>query len=361
MKCCSCFLFLACSVMLSLRAEGEAAPEPVIESVTLRKSGPISWEGRQHETLDALRIEKDVSIRLAHCSDITISSCDLHSIDLAECKRITIRNCWIHDSKHPGVADYNSREVLVQGCRVETVSSGVYAVESQHVQVLGNFVRNVIGPMPRGQMVQFDNVTGRENIIRGNYAINERGKSHPEDVVSIYMSAGEAGSPILIEDNYFTGDPSEGSAGKSASGSGIMLADFGGAHLWCRRNVILSAGQVGIGVAGGSFIRVEDNVIFGSRSDVANVGLYAWNQSKRPSHDVAIARNRVEWLNHDGERNDWWDGGGIDKLHMEANEFGGRRLAADLPAAPSHAPMPPGPYTHRTAGGTLVVRIPWEH
>ena len=39
------------------------------------------------------------------------------------------------------------------------------------------------------------------------------------------MSAREKDSPILIEDNYLTGDPSEGSTGVSKSGSGTMLSE----------------------------------------------------------------------------------------------------------------------------------------
>ncbi len=360
MKGCPCFVLLAWACMLSFRAEGESAPDFVVESVAPQKAAAISWEGRKHEVLDALLIDKDVSIRLSQCSDITISCCELRSIELAQCERIVIRNCWIHDSKRCAVQDYQSRGLLVQGCRMGNVSTGVYAIESRGVQVIGNFARNVVGPYPRGQMVQFDNVTGAGNVIRSNYAINERAKSHPEDVVSIYMSAGEADSPLLIEDNYFTGDPFAGSDGKSKSGSGIMLADFGGAHLWCRRNVIISAGQVGIGVAGGAFIRVEDNVIYGARSEVSNTGLYAWNQSKKPGHDVTIARNRVDWTNHDGEHTGWWDGGGFDKLKVEGNEFEAKELASRLPPAPSQAPMPPSPYAAKNADGRVVARLPWK-
>ena len=109
------------------------------------------------------------------------------------------------------------------------------------------------GPFPRGQSVQFDKITGTNNVICRNYAINDCGKSHPEDSISLYMSAGEKDSPILIEDNYLTADPSKGSAGMSKSGSGIMLGDSGGAYLICRHNVVISAGQVGVGVAGGRF------------------------------------------------------------------------------------------------------------
>ncbi len=351
----ACMVFLCVSPLVEATEAG-----PRIEAVPLKNSPAIHWKNKQHEALENLRFEADVSIHLENCSDVTITCCDLHSVELAECERITFRNCWLHDSPHCGVQTWHVKGLMVQGCRLENLASGVYAIESQQMQVTGCFERNVTGPMPRGQMVQFDKVSGAGNVIRGNYAINDKGKSHPEDVVSIFMSAGAAESPLLIEDNYFTGDPQEGSEGKSATGSGIMLGDFGGSHLCCRRNVILNAGQAGIGVAGGSFITVEDNFIYGTRSKVANVGLYAWNQSKEPSHDVAVARNRVQWVDPKGEPSSWWDGGGVKNLKVEANQFDAADLAQAIPQPPSKAPMPPGLYTTQDAKGQPLAKIPWQ-
>ena len=132
------------------------------------------------------------------------------------------------------------------------------------------------------------------------------------------------------------------------------------AYQLCRHNVILSAGQVGIGVAGGTFIRVEDNLILGTRSDVANVGLYAWNQSELPSHDVVISGNRVSWMDHDGGNSDWWNGGGISAVQETGNHFGDDQLAKEMPAPPSHAPMPPRPFLSSDATGRTVARLPWK-
>jgi hypothetical protein len=250
--------------------------------------------------------------------------------------------------------------VTVEGCRIENVVSGVYAVDSQGVLVTGNFVRNVKGPFPRGQMAQFDTVTGAGNAVRDNYAINDRGKSLPEDVINMYKSTGTADSPIVIENNYLTGDPTDGSTDKSVSGSGIMLADFGGAHILCRKNVILSAGQVGLGVAGGTFIRVEDNLILGRKSNVSNTGLYVWNQSKLPSDHVTVVRNRVGWVNKDGEETSWWDGGGVQQLVQSENHFADAALPDAIPVPPSRAPLPPRPWAGVNAGGKTVVRLPWK-
>ena len=342
--------------MLALAAIGRgfAADGVVVGSAKLTASPGIRWEGRNHETVDAQKIGGPLSIRLESCSGIVVSACDLNSIELIGCKNVTIRNCWIHDSARIAVEIASSSRIFIEGCRIENVVSGVYAVDSQGIQVLGNFVRNVKGPFPRGQLAQFDKVSGADNVIRDNYAINERGKSWPEDDISIYKSSGTESSPILIENNYLTGDPVAGSEGKSTTGSGIMLGDGGGEHILCRRNVIISAGQVGLGVAGGRFIRVEDNIIVGLKSKVSNTGLYVWNQSKQPSDHVIVVRNRVSWVNKDGENESWWDGGGVKDMEQSRNHFADATLIAALPAPPTKPPFPPKPVASVNAAGKAV-------
>jgi len=346
-------------LMTGLTMVGKAATPPV-ETVALRESPVIHVDGKNHQVFDGLRIKENDSIVLTQCSDVIISCCDLHSIKLVQCTRVTIRNCWIHDSPNCGVDTYQGRDLRIEGCRLERVASGVYALESRDVEVEGNFARNVQGPYPRGQMTQFNNVMGSKCAVRGNYAINDFGKSHPEDVINIFQSRGEAGGPIVIEDNYLVGDLAKGSQGKSKTGSGIMLGDLGGAYELCRRNVILSAGQAGMGVAGGTYIRVEDNLILGGRSDVSNTGLYAWNQSKKPSHDVTVAHNRVHWTDLHGEETSWWAGGGVGHLQLIENHFADESLATAIPPPPSQAPMPPHPYLATGAGGRSVIRLPWK-
>ena len=239
---------------LAVLTWGYAGDAVVFESVKLTPAPVINWELRNNETVDAQKIGGPLSIKLESCKGIVITACDLNSIELIDCEDITIRNCWIHDSARIAVQAGSCRNLVVEGCRIENVVSGVYAVGGHGIRVLGNFVHNVKGPFPRGQAAQFDTVTGANNAISHNYVINERGKSQPEDCINLYKSAGTAESPILVENNYLTGDPVAGSQDKSPNGSGIMLGDQGGAHILCRKNTILSAGQMGIGVAGGQFI-----------------------------------------------------------------------------------------------------------
>ncbi len=353
-------LFVIFTLAMTLMFRGYAGEGVVYESAELTASPGIRWEGRNHETLDALKIGGPLSIRLESCSGIVISACELNSIELIGCHDVTIRNCWIHDSARVAVLLGGCRQVVVKGCRIENVVSGVYAIDSQAIQVLGNFVRNVTGPFPRGQAAQFDAVSGANNVIRDNYVINERGKSFPEDCINLFKSTGTAESPILVENNYLTGDPVAGSQDKSANGSGIMLGDFGGAHIVCRQNTILSAGQMGIGVAGGHYIRVEDNFVLGLKSNVTSVGLYVWNQSKQPSDHVTVARNRVNWVNKEGEENSWWNGGGVQEFTERDNHFADATLSAALPKPPSQAPLPPKPWASVKADGTKLVRLPWK-
>ena len=350
--------FLAVGFVVAM--SGPLFAEPKYESAKLTPSPGVDWENKSHESIDSLVIAKDASIRLRNCSDITIVACDLHSIELIECTNIKIRNCYVHDSALVGVQMYKGKDVVVQGCRLESVASGVYAIESEGIKVLGNFGRNMVGPFPRGQMAQFDKLTGAGSAISGNYVINESGKSHPEDAINLYQSTGTKDSPIVVENNYLTGDPVRGSNGKSATGSGIMLGDCGGGYQVCRNNVVINAGQVGIGVAGGDDIRVENNQILIEKSDVSNVGLYVWNQSKKPSSRAIFIGNRIRCVNKKGEAESWWDGGGVKDVVQKENQFDDLKLASSLPAPPSAAPTPPGLWMDKGAGDLALVRIPWR-
>jgi hypothetical protein len=331
----------------------EPQKEPSIKCVTPMPSTAISLQDVVKQPIRELKITADPSIELNNCTDIAILSCDVKSIRLFGCKRIRVCNCWIHDSPKVAVNVDGCEDVLIQGNRMERVSSGVWAHKSTKVQVVGNYVEDVVGPMPRGQLAQFDKVSGKDNVIRGNFGVNHRGKSSPEDMISLYQSTGTAESPILIENNYLGGDPKEGSSDKSKSGSGIMLGDSGGEHLLCRRNIVVSPGQVGIGVAGGNNITVEDNTVIGTKSNVSNVGISVWNQTKEKGGKVTVRSNKVAWINKDDRPNPYWHGGGFSEVIDKDNQFGLADLFHDVPSPPTTPPLPPIPY-----GKT--VSFPWK-
>ena len=357
---CRKVLFSILGVAFFITSWARAADKLTVVPVEPVAAEPVDWDGKKGETIDGKKFSAAVSIKLVNCSDITISCCDLHSITLGLCDHVTIRNCWIHDCGDISLNLWKANHVRIEGCRIENVLSGVFAAECESVQFVGNFCRNLKGPFPRGQMIQLDKVKGAGNLIQGNYAINEKGKSFPEDVINLYKSHGEEKSPIIVEDNYLVGDLKEGSEGKSKTGSGIMTADAGGSWQVCRRNVVLSAGQCGIGVAGGTHIRVEDNFIRGLKSTVSNQGLYVWNQSGQPSDDVSVLRNRVHWITAKGDEASWWDGGGITHVVEKDNHFADETIATSIPPPPSEAPMPPHPWTTPGPDNVKVARLPWK-
>ena len=332
----------------TLQVLGSAA-QPVIQDEAGGHSA-IVFRGYKNATLRGWTVRGDVAVELHDCEDITLIDCDLRRVVAGGCTNLRIVNCYIHDSKDEAVYLDDCTDVLVQGNRFERVKTGVLAHKSSEIRVVGNFCRNVLGPVPGGQLVQFDKVTGKGNTITHNYAINDKGKSSPEDMISLYQSHGTKDSPILVENNYLVGDPVHGSAGKSDSGSGIMLGDGGGSWQVCRDNTLISPGQVGIGVASGKDIVVLDNLILGEKSNVSNVGLYAWNQYQgEVVGQVSLRGNTVAWVNSAGQDNPYWDGGGFSKVSETGNTFGGSALLqqTSVPDPPSNAPQPPVPFKER--------------
>lgn len=314
---------------------------------TVISAATVVLRGQSGVTIRGRTIHADPAIELHGCENIMLIDCDLSRVVAGGCRNLRIVNCYIHDSEGEAVYLDNCVDVLVQGNRLERIKTGVLVHRSSGVRVIGNYCQDVTGPLPGGQLAQFDKVTGKGNAITNNYAINTLGKSNPEDMISLYQSHGTPDSPILINNNYLVGDPSLGSAGKSDSGSGIMLGDNGGSWQLCRNNTLISPGQVGIGVACGENIVVEKNLIVGHRSDVSNVGLYAWNQyDDQPAGQVTFRGNTVAWVNSQGDDNPYWDGGGFTRIIEEGNVFGGRGLLDQIqvPGPPSTLPQPPVPF-----------------
>ncbi|MEM6459102.1 MAG: right-handed parallel beta-helix repeat-containing protein [Planctomycetota bacterium] len=315
----------------------DGAAEPRVAAVATTPSGPVVLRGQRGVTLAHLRIDADPSIRLIDCFDVTVTGCDLRSVRADGGGGLRVLNSYVHDSEHPGVHLDGVDGALIQGNRFERVASGVYAHRGGGVRVVGNVGIDMLGPMPRGQLVQFDQTAGPGQAITHNLLVNRRGRSVAEDGINLFKAHGTAGSPILVAHNELHGDPDHGSDGFSRSGSGIMLGDAGGSHQLARHNAVYNAGQVGIGVAGGGHITVDDNLVLGQRSDVANVGVYAWHlYPGANAGPVTITRNRAAWINAEGKANPFWNGGGFPRVDVRDN------LWVRDPEPPA-VPRPPGP------------------
>jgi len=205
----------------------------------------------------------------------------------------------------------NSSNVTITGNDFANVTGAIYAVNSTNVTVTWNRFQNIgNGTIGSGHSnyIQFNNTWG------GYIAHNKGIGGNTEDLVSIYKSGGtDTAHPLVIEYNNF-----EGTNWTSGSGSGMMIGDAGGSHVVARYNTLLTSGQVGIGIPGGSDIHITDNTIYGAKRTSANVGIYVWNQSGGTCSGNEVARNQVKWYNASGSENPYWNGGGCGTVTGES-------------------------------------------
>ena len=186
---------------------------------------------------------------------------------------------------------------------MDSVSSGVNAGNSTGIKFEHNQVRNVLGPMPRGQMIQFDAVTGGGNSISYNIGENIAGQSFPEDEISLFKSNGLPNDPILIVGNWIRG------GGPSNSGGGIMTGDAGGSYVIVKDNILVNPGQYGIAISSGTNITVQNNKVFSQQLPFSNVGIYAFNQYPSSCSTNTVTGNSINFTYKTGIINNTYTDG----------------------------------------------------
>lgn len=244
--------------------------------------GPITIKGEEGLTIE----------------NWSISNPDGACLTVVGSSDITIKNSTIGPCGSWGVFIDRSSRVTVQGSNIRTGSAegGIYGLSSKAIAVLGNDIANS-GRNP----VQFDKVTGAGNRIDNN-SISSNAS---EDMISVHKSGGTPESWLTVRDNTIRDN-----VGKSTSGSGIMVGDAGGSYILVQGNHLTDPGQVGIGVAGGSNVRVLDNDVKSAQFSWSNVGIYTWDQSSTGCDNIEVRGNTVDWVNESGQSNPAWDGGG---------------------------------------------------
>ena len=247
---------------------------------------------------------RDVTIRnneIGPCGSISRKVQDYGIFVLQAAAHVTVRHNVIHD-----------------------VASGLTAYRSTHPIIFeNNFVFNIRGPSYAGAMIQFNGVKDGEgqskircNLFDGLIDTPIAGPNYSGDHINLYSSQGREGAPIEIAFNRIRG----ALAGASESGSGIQLGDSvaggggtggenGGGWFWVHDNVIVRTNGVGIGVAGGSHILVENNRV--ENRGESQASMTGWPYAAvafTPGSDVVFRSNRGTgnlWaFNHDGRAGD---------------------------------------------------------
>lgn len=273
-------------------------------------------------------------ISLSNAHDITISGKSIAGggaacITLNNCYNITITGNRLCNSTDVGIHLLQCHNITVTNNYITNVSSGVYAdhCPAGYIKVNSNQFLNMVGPMPRGQFIQFDNVDGAGNSINSNACENILGKSKPEDAISMYQSNGTAASPITINYNQIRG------GGPSSTGGGIMLGDGGGSYLSASGNTLVNPGQYGMAISGGSHNSITNNSIYGKPQSFTNIGLYVETIGGYTVSNATVSGNKILFHNSGGTENDVWLAPGTQTPSgWAANTLGAALSAAILPA-----------------------------
>jgi parallel beta-helix repeat protein len=251
------------------------------------------------------------------------------AITLSNCYNVHITGNILSNSTSAGIYLYNCYNITIDSNDISNVSTGVSVVNTTKggILIIWNEFKNMMGPFPRGQFIQFDTVTGPNNLIDNNRCENIFASSYPEDAINLYKSSGTASSPIKVTNNWIRG------GGPSASGGGIMLGDNGGSYQLASGNILVDPGQYGMAIAGGDHISMVNNSIYGRSQSFTNIGLYIWGQSGSACTNNTISGNKVSFKNAANTENDAWIGTGESTPSgWSTNKWGANLDASILPS-----------------------------
>jgi hypothetical protein len=273
-------------------------------------------------------------INLTNQHDITISGISIAGgsvpcITLTNCYNIHITGAKLHNSTAVGIYLNQSYNITIDNSYFTNVASGVYAEQTSNggIVVTNNQFLNMVGPFPRGQFVQFNNVSGAGSSVTNNKGENIFGQSHAEDAISMYQSSGTASSPIMISNNWIRG------GGPSSSGGGIMLGDNGGSYLTAQNNILVNPGEYGIAIAGGDHNSLINNTVYGASQFFTNVGLYVNSINGYNETNSTVSGNQVLFYNTNNYANNCWLAPGVEKPSGwdTSNTWGASLTPAILP------------------------------
>jgi parallel beta-helix repeat protein len=267
--------------------------KPLISTskVKYKISGPISLNGVSNMTISG--------------DSINCNNTNAIGIKLTNCHNIHITHCKIYNSTANGIYLYKCSNITIETCYITKVSTGINVSTSLGIVIKRNQMKNMLGPMPGGQFVQFNTVGGANNMVANNVFENIMGSSYPEDAISMYMTNGTAASPVMISGNRIRG------GGPSTTGGGINLGDDGGSYQIAENNVLVNPGQYGMAVSGGTNMKILNNKIYAAQNTFSNVGISVWNQYTNisASSGITVSGNQVNWTNSAGKLNSCWNAG----------------------------------------------------
>lgn len=224
----------------------------------------------------------------------------------------TYAEAWLFDVYVDGQLDARQQSVVVRYNRMRNVQGRQTNADGTYKPL--RFTKGGVA-----HAVQLNAVSSCANAeIAWNEVSQEPSIGFVEDIINVYESSGLPNSPILVHDNVVYGGyatepgkpaPPSGEGGGAYSGCGIISdgADPNGTetlngHTEIRDNIVIATTNCGIGLAGGSDVRVHDNrmVSSGLLEDgtviwASNVGIYLWKQYQTSFHNNTIVTSTSGW------------------------------------------------------------------
>jgi hypothetical protein len=340
----------------------DVAPPPV-----LKPSGPLTITGQTGTEISGMRITSTTGdcVTITNSHDVTlrgneIGPCAGNAVVVSGGDSITLEDNYIHPEHPPksccdtgdGVFAHGTSKLSILGNVIAYGEANIEVNTTSGVSVIGNFLLNPQNGGSRGQ--NFQAWGGCSNVdVENNYALSSTDPKYTlpakqEDSINFGLTNG-----IVAKNNYVTG-------GKSPSGCGI-IADDQADSVQFTDNVLLNAGQCGIGIANGTNQTVSGNQILDDTpvDGGGNTGLYVWNQYDAACGPVAVTNNVVSAIKPDGTQSSYWYGGGCDPVTSSGNTWDNAAAAKLTPPSTKLPPPPippvpvtcvaPSPYANNTS------------
>jgi hypothetical protein len=264
-------------------------------STLFENSNALSYSNTNNLTLDFLEIDSKTS----PC--VTFSNCDNIAIRFLKIKNVPMSGATNYAGKNVALNFSSCDNVTIDYVYFESICGGIYAVNCNSFtigQIWGQKIRRDVNwgtglSSGRGQLIQFNQVGGT-NVIEDVFIQNPFGYNN-EDMINMYRTTAD-GSVVIRRLKI------RGAGGNMPSSNGGVLFGDGNSDGFASDNCtledaeIISPGQYGVGIFGGTGHTVQNCKIYSPSLEYTNVGLYAFKGgSSTTLADCTVINNQINW------------------------------------------------------------------
>ena len=223
--------------------------------------------------------QKGPAIKLVNCVDAVVRFCCITDIQgvgvsLSNCVRCVVEQVAVRAAT-VGIEMDNCTECTIDHCRFEDC-------------------RDTMSSRPIGSAIR--STRCRQTKITYNCLFTDPATcgAGTGDIIYIGRNEGDESAVTEVSQNIIDG------GGEHESGGGIVV-DKDSVFVDVSHNVISNSGYYGIGVTGGSHIRITYNRLYSDKTATSHVGLYVRALKDATLDNILITENKVFWRDTHGE------------------------------------------------------------